>query len=98
MMTKEEEKYLHELEESGVREYIVKQLREAFEYGLSKNKIEQEKDESLEEQIERARAVSRRRKDEEGKEKETISFSGKNREDLQKTEEQNMRLCNEMER
>lgn len=65
MITKEEEIYLHELRKGGVREEIIKQLREAFEYGFSKTQTEQESEISLEEKLERARYCSKQKRDDE---------------------------------
>lgn len=73
MITKEEEHYLNELQKGGVREEIIKQLREAFEQGFSKTQTEQESEISLEEKLERARYSCKRDK----KEEEDNSFPHK---------------------
>lgn len=73
MITKEEEHYLNELQKGGVREEIIKQLREAFEQGFSKTQTEQESEISLEEKLERARYSCKRGK----KKEEDNSFPHK---------------------
>lgn len=62
MISKEEETYLHELEKAGIRDGIIKQLREAFERGISIVQMECEKEVPLEEQIERTRTICEHRK------------------------------------